>query len=374
MGLHHESSYDKHSVFEAEMRRRLWWSLVLFDTRICGLAGTKNSTLNPTWDCRTPLNLNDFELQIEMKERPASQKRSSEAVFAVVCSVLGDFVRHSAFHLDFVNPALKAMARHVQTGEKDSMIAVLEKEIEERYLAFCSPENPLHFMTIWMARGLIARNRLLKHYADFAESSAPLTAVQRDAALFHALKMLECDTRIVVSPFARAYTWYLHFHFPFLAYMHLAQELSMRPLSEHTEQIWAAMGNNYDAQFSFLEQGGHPLFKLFSKVILQAWKARETATRQHQSPLVPPKIVLKIKQKLAQQTQVACEEREDDLYGRHRDPATSLPMDSGYDNLIDGMGGQGDLGLNLNLFGQPSQDYGMDQFDWTSMDWNPLHR
>lgn len=373
MGLHHESSYGKHSIFEAEMRRRLWWSLVLFDTRICGLAGTKTSTLNPTWDCRTPLNLNDFELQPEMKERPASQRRSSEAIFAVVCSVLGDFVRHSAFHLDFVNPALKPMAKHVETGENDSGLATLEKEVEERYLAFCSRENPLHFMTIWTARGFIARNRLLKHYADFADSSAPLTAAQRNAALFHAINMLECDTRVVSSPFARGYTWYLHFHFPFLAYMHSAQEICMRPLGEHTDDIWTAMSDNYDAQFSFLKQGGHPLFKLFSRVILQAWRARESATSQNESPPVPPRIVSKIKQKMAQQAHVACEERENDLYGRSADPAISLPINSGFNNLIYGQGGPGDLGLNLNMFGQPSQDHGMDQFDWTSMDWNPLY-
>ena len=371
MGLHHESSYGKHSIFEAEMRRRLWWALVLFDTRICGLAGTKTSTLNPTWDCRTPHNLNDFELQLEMKESPASQKISSEAVFAVVCSVLGDFVRHSAFHLDCVNPALKAMARHVEPGENDSEIAALEKEIEERYLNFCSRENPLHFMTIWTARGFIARNRLLKHYADFADSSAQLAAAQRNAALGHAMRMLECDTRIVASPLAKRYTWYLHFHFPFLAYMHLAQELSIRPLSENKDQIWGAMSENYDAQFSFLKQSDHPLFRLFSKVIFQAWRARENATGQNESPLVPPRIVCKIKERLAQQAEIACEERENNLYSQDRDPLISLPMGFDLNNPISGLGVQGHLGLNM--LGQSSQD-DMAHFDWTSMDWNPLYR
>lgn len=376
MGLQQESSYGKHSVFEAEMRRRLWWAIVLFDARISGLAGTKTSTLNPTWDCRTPLNLNDFELQPEMKERPSSQKRSSETLFAVVCSVLGDVIRHSAFHLDFVNPALKSMARDVQTLENDSEIAALEKEIEEKYLAFCSSENSFQFMTIWTARGFLARNRLLKHYADFADSSARQTAVQRDAAICHAIKMLGCDTSIVGSSITRGYMWYSHFHFPFLAYMHLAQELSMRPLSEYTERIWAAMNDNHNAQSSFLEHGGHPLFKLFSRVILQAWKARETVARQHESPLAPPRIVSKIKQKIAQMAPVACEEREDDDYGRKGDSAISLPLstDEGFNNLIFGLGGQGDLGLNLNMLGQPLEDHGMDQFDWSSMDWNPSYR
>jgi hypothetical protein len=41
MGIHSESALAKCTVFEAELRRRLWWSLVLFDTRISEMADHK---------------------------------------------------------------------------------------------------------------------------------------------------------------------------------------------------------------------------------------------------------------------------------------------------------------------------------------------
>jgi hypothetical protein len=59
MGKHSESACAKCAPLEAEMRRRLWWSLVLFDSRISEMANDRTTTLIPTWDCRIPLNVND---------------------------------------------------------------------------------------------------------------------------------------------------------------------------------------------------------------------------------------------------------------------------------------------------------------------------
>ena len=43
-GLHAESCNQEFSPFEAEMRRRLWWQIVLLDSRIGELANYKASS------------------------------------------------------------------------------------------------------------------------------------------------------------------------------------------------------------------------------------------------------------------------------------------------------------------------------------------
>ncbi|KAH8688779.1 hypothetical protein BGW36DRAFT_392158 [Talaromyces proteolyticus] len=72
MTIHSESALAKCTVFEAELGRRLWWALVL-------------------WDCRVPLSLNDSDLRPEMKEPPNVQRTPTDALFIVVRSELGDF-------------------------------------------------------------------------------------------------------------------------------------------------------------------------------------------------------------------------------------------------------------------------------------------
>lgn len=42
MGLHAEMHNKEFSIFEAEMRRRTWWQIVLFDSRIGEMAGSKD--------------------------------------------------------------------------------------------------------------------------------------------------------------------------------------------------------------------------------------------------------------------------------------------------------------------------------------------
>lgn len=364
------------------MRRRLWWSLILFDTRICELADYKIAMLNPTWDCRTPLNLNDFDLQPEMKDPPAVQERSSEALFTVVRSEMGEFVRHSAFHLDFVNPALKAVAKDVQHGRspESGELVALEKMIEDTHLKFCNPENPLQFMTIWTARGYLAKNHLLEHYSRFPRSSIQQTDVQRDAAISHALSVLDCDTKLRTSPLTKRYLWFINFHFPFVAYIHLVQDLKMRPVSDHAERIWEIMTDNYEARFMFLGQDDDPLFRVFTKVILPAWKAREVVFKQSGEPLSPPRIVSDIQQKLKQMTHDPCDtgiKAPNDVIDMDSD-FSSMPVDSGFYNLLYGMGEQGYVGSESrpyhNMPGEAAPDVELNDLNWTPMDWNPLYR
>ena len=166
MGIHSESDLAKCTVLEAEMRRRLWWSLVLFDARISEMTNYKTTKLTPTWDCKIPLNVNDSDLRPEMKEPPEAVGKSTEAIFAVVRGELGEFVRNTMFYLDFTAPALKPIAKDVQNGPipEGGELVTLDKMIEDRYLKSCDPENPLHFMTIWTARAFLAKYRLMEHH------------------------------------------------------------------------------------------------------------------------------------------------------------------------------------------------------------------
>jgi Fungal specific transcription factor domain len=88
MGIHKESTYAKCTALEAEMRRRLWWLLIIFDHRIAEMSDQTITMLTPTWNCRTTLNVNDFDLRLEMKTPPEVHEKPTEALFAVVRSEL----------------------------------------------------------------------------------------------------------------------------------------------------------------------------------------------------------------------------------------------------------------------------------------------
>lgn len=391
MGIHLESSLEKCTHFEAEMRRRLWWSLVLFDKRVSELASAKTTTLDPFWDCRIPLNVNDSDLRSEMKEPPAIQGKSSEALFVVVRSEVGNCLRHTRLHLDFNFPTLKAFYTLPQNypppDSGESELIKLEQMLENRYFKSCDPENPMHFMTMWFTRAFLAKCRLMEHNASLSSSAEHRTDAQHDAATFYAMRVLECDTKIMTSPLTRGFVWQNFHYFPFPAYFQIAQDLRRRPQAGYARKAWDVLSDSYQAWFDFhhsvsgKDNLGNPFYRIFAKIITQAWDAYEAASNRSENGdiLTPPKIIASIRS-----TEKRAEGDINNISTPEQHNLAAIGMD--IDNfptqtpmtitdqsmLFDAMGMQSDLPtMGPQMFsGMPTESpldaYRMNRFDWNT--------
>ncbi|KAF2852134.1 hypothetical protein T440DRAFT_52397 [Plenodomus tracheiphilus IPT5] len=341
MGIHNEAANARHTILEAEMRRRLWWSMVLFDSRIAEMTDLKTSTLLPTWDCQVPLDVNDFDLREEMKQLPLVYTQKSEALFAVVRSKIGDAVRHDHSHLDFVNPVLKALAKTSAIGSAPDAndLPALERMIETKYLSGCDLDNPIHYMTVWMGRVALAKAHFTHHLAVCARGQP--TDMQRDASIACAMHMLECDTRLMISPLLKGYRWLVYLHFPFPAYIHLADDLKRRPLGDHASEAWRVMSGNCSARFldydnndNPMDKQKNPFVKIFAGLVLQAWTARENALGPSEEP---PLIVTQIKQRvdnMHMNGQTMGQTRDFTQNGGNKEVFMSDPADFGFLNSL----------------------------------------
>ncbi|KAH6627443.1 hypothetical protein F5144DRAFT_630768 [Chaetomium tenue] len=303
LGYHKEFTNETRLVLEAEMRRRLWWALVIFNSRICETYNYRTGIMSPTWNCHTPLNLNDFELLPDMKTTPAVHEKPTEALFILVRSQLSNILRHCAFHLDFTDPHLAALteAKHLtpmnpsqEEGKENDPLLPMHQTLT-RALTPCDPTIPLHFTTIWTARAFVARSRLLEHCARRAgaqtSSSEPRQTPHSEQAgegvIPHALAMLRCDTCLMASPLTRGFRWHVVSHFPFLAYIALAGAVTTTggggggggvgtAEGGWEDEVWEAMSENYEARgmdAQVVGGGYEPVFGLFAGVVLRAWEA-----------------------------------------------------------------------------------------------------
>jgi hypothetical protein len=354
MRLHSEAVNAKYPPHEAEMRRRLWWSLVLFEARISEMADTKISSLAPTWDCKIPLNVADSELRSDLQEAPREERSyATEAIFAVVRSAIADHTRHTNFFLDMTCPALKPLvkgrahsSRHSSSpsaqsqsqsksqsqnqggkSENESELAILEKQIEDKYLQLCDAGNPLQYTTIWTARTFIAKYRQIEYFMAHADSPRSQTESQRATATAYALKILECDSMIMnASPehLTRGFKWFQTFYFPLPSYLYLAQELKRCPIQDMADRAWELMSVNHAARFgrtttvnnngkghdddannadrygdSDGDERWSPVVGFFANMVMDAWKAREDAVeRTGGVPSPVPGIVTELKRAL----------------------------------------------------------------------------
>lgn len=346
MGIDSEAINTGFSVLEAELvcegafpsvlanliqRRRLWWSLVLFDNRVAEMTDLKMATLIPTWDCRPPHNLNDFSFHNEMKTPPAESSNISEALFAVVRSKLGDFLRRNPSHLDFINPVLKKTVEKPSSGSLSELeqIAAFEYFLENKYLSQCDSQNPLHFLTIWWTRVFFAKTRFAHCLAKGWPKAENETEEQRDASLTHARTILECDTMMMSSPLIKAFRWILYLHFPFPAYIHLIHDLKRRPLSDDADLFWRVMSENCAARFpspfgkrnSVEANSRNPFFVLFSGLVFQAWDARKAVSDVEPNP---PYLVTHVTQRLAR-----INEKSNEVSGETVGSFGAIPLPSG---------------------------------------------
>lgn len=351
MGLHDESANEKHDALEAELRRRLWWSLVLFDARISEMTDFRLGHLLPTWNCKTPLNANDFDFRPGMKTAPEVHGMVSEALFAVVRGEIGDYLRHCSFHLDFVNPALKSVARKQPEGDE---LSALEHIIESKYLRYCDLQNPLHFMVTWWARGQLAKLRFIRSLADYSKVTQR-TDAQRDASISYALAMLDCDSKIMANKHSKGFRWLIYLNFPFPAYVHIVQDLRRRPYSEHARVAWDVMSENCAARFldvdgrdKFMDRKDNPFFMIFAGVVFQAWAAREAAMANlpPSEKEAPPMIVTQIRARMAK---LDAESAQGDSQQQGADEAAGAGDQSMF------------LGTDLSSFGVDNDLSAMDQ-------------
>ena len=376
MRLDQEAANARLPPLEGELRRRLWWALVLFDARVSELAQSP-PVLDPTWDCRVPTNANDSDLRAEIKECAADSAAvqgtpyASEAVFAVVRGELGNALRYMEYYLALSNPALRHMARRVPSSSSASSssaaaspaaglspefaeIDAIETLVNDKYLQHCDPDNGLHFMTIWFARGVIAKGRLIKYFAKFSALDKPSAAANsaatppstaqaeaeslRDRAFDDALMVIKSDTMIMMSPLTRAYCWLLHLYFPMPAYIFVTQDLARRISGPRAVDAWAALHAHYEARFSMADCEARYMFKMFANTILQAWEHCEERCRAAGELQPVPEMVVKIKAELA---------AEADL---NKEAAGSSNESNAENNYADNSLSFDDMGLSAGQF------------------------
>ncbi|KAK4139648.1 uncharacterized protein C8A04DRAFT_15684 [Dichotomopilus funicola] len=314
LGYHREAMNASRPALEGELRRRLWWSLVSFEQRVCETYNHRTNTLSVVWNCHVPLNLNDFELLPGTTTAPLTHDRPTEALFVLLRSQLADCLRRVPFHLGITDPYLATLAPPPDAGNQGSPANFGDMQLAlERTLSLCDIDhNPLHFTAAWTARGFLAKCLLLEYstrqHARHNNKGAKATASigprgehnrggatedeeqdekeeeeDEQTGLNHALTMLRCDTTLLSSPMTFPFRWYIQWYFPFLAYIYIVQYLIVsrpRQRSSGQEQnrgqirqspnnkndgadyaaiskrCWDAMSENYEARGKVMDFTG----------------------------------------------------------------------------------------------------------------------
>lgn len=147
--------------FEAEMRRRLWWQIVLIDTRASEVCGAGPNILTYTWNTKIPMNYNDSDLFPDMRTAPPERPGLTEMAYCRIRCETANFFREvrSSYMTDSV-------------AARDKTIDEFEQHLQREYLNYCDPSIPMHYMSLIMTKSSLCKLRIgFGHFQSMSTQS-----------------------------------------------------------------------------------------------------------------------------------------------------------------------------------------------------------
>ncbi|KIW62766.1 hypothetical protein PV04_10900 [Phialophora macrospora] len=289
MGLHRDGTGLGLSVFETEMRRRLWWQIVVLEGRSAELSGSGRFGDLSYSDTLAPTNVNDEDLYPEMKEPPVPQTRPTEMISCLLRIELTMFFLQKQKQKSSINFESLRLSTPWKSSleERDALMNELEQRLEDKFLRYCDPSVPIQFMTIIIGRGAINMMRLMAHHPrkwGFQEQPPPS---EREYLWKVSLKLLEAVNMAHSSKHLQRFMWHTRVHFVWQALIFVLNDLKQTTLGPEADRAWQEVDEIYRHHPYFVTDFKRPLHVAVGSLCLKAYAAREKALRASTDGVFP---------------------------------------------------------------------------------------
>ncbi|KIV80799.1 hypothetical protein PV11_08275 [Exophiala sideris] len=289
MGLNNDGKLLGLTPFEAEMRRRLWWQLLLIDNQVAEISGSPPPSYS--WSTNPPSNANDNDLFAGMRDSPIESERLTEMMFVLLRCEIFEFTRNQAT-LDSL------------TSTKDRAIDAFERHLERKYVQHCDPSAPLHSFSSLLARLEVWKLRSgLFDPRGLRGSRRQLPQNEQDRVFAASLRVMELHNMMLATESIQKFVWYALTNPPFPAYLYLLCGLRTRTSGELADRAWTQLAQHSENRKKHnswdYPQKSSPLRLAIGNLTLKAWEAREGARSPLQPQLPVPRFISDLRDLLA---------------------------------------------------------------------------
>ncbi|KAL6229910.1 hypothetical protein BDW75DRAFT_234842 [Aspergillus navahoensis] len=272
LGLHRDGNNFGLKPFDAEMRRRLWWHVILLDLRSSEDHGTDVQIHDQMFDTRLPLNVNEADLSPNTKERPKPRVGFTDMTFFLIRCDICYALRRVAYTCPNTSGAISGPT----PDNCPNVVQTVNMHIEEQYLKHCDMSDPIQWISATIARLVLTKMWLVIHH--------PITRSDLDSQLSHESRESLFITSIEVTEFARLikedkktqkWSWMFDAHMQWHAIAMVLSELCVRPLSPLTDRAWIAVTTVYDTWLQTAKQRKGMLWRPLAKLMKRAGALRK---------------------------------------------------------------------------------------------------
>jgi hypothetical protein len=216
IGIHRDGSAHGLSAFETEMRRRIWFQLVLIDATSAQFCGVASTPLPAATDVQAPKNANDSDLDPRMTV-VYDTSGPTEMIFVLARSAFGKWLLRLSNQSEGsdTSPWAFLSSSSMSLRDKDKAIDELEKHLEGDFLRHCDRSIPLHIATTMMARSAIYYTRLMAHHPrQYQHPNNRISRAEKDIIFENSLKMTEYADYAQNNSVVRKFSWHMVNHMP----------------------------------------------------------------------------------------------------------------------------------------------------------------
>ena len=294
IGLHRDGSELGLSIFETEMRRRLWRQLSILDVTTAQSSGITSQFPYFSVDVLPPSNINDSELDPRMTDMPRENHGATEMMFVLARSEFGEWMRRWSKAGGASHGGRGFLASSALSYEaKDQAIEELSRAFESKFLSYCDKSIPLHYMSARLMQNVVCQMRFSAHHPRQYGEKDHISLAERDFVFSTCVQVMEGFEDCQSNEIIQRYLWHVDNHIPWDVLIYTLYELRTRIDEEETKRSWVLIDRIYSRHYDQMRNRPKtPLHIAIQGLILKAWKSHsEERTRRNRHLLPRPHIV-----------------------------------------------------------------------------------
>jgi hypothetical protein len=240
LGLHRDGTHFEHlTPYEIEMRRRVWWSLVVLDVRASEDQGMENTIAVGSFDTKLPLNINHADIGPETTQMPTSR----EGITDMTCPLV---------NFEICEVTKQMMAQSAKDGapsidEQSRRLNEIYQKLERGYLQYSAESgNILYWVGVTVTRLVMAKMTLLIYLPIlFSSPTEHFSDNIKTKLLVAAIEIAEYNHALNAEQACRHWRWVYQTYTHWYAIVYILIEISRRPWSPIVERAWVALHSQW---------------------------------------------------------------------------------------------------------------------------------
>ena len=280
LNLHNDGDGSAFGVHEAEMRRRLWWFIIMMDMRACEDRCTEPVVNADAHTTRMPHNLNDEDFALDSVDPLPDKSAVTDMSFSLIAMDMS----HTSHKINFI-PGRDGGSR-LSFAEKHDIVKACIGRVQNHYLAGCDLAQKGNWILLMIGRLLILKLWSRLYYPLQSQATGPHN-MSKAKTLRLMVETLEIQDALETNEVSAQFFWLFHTYVPWHALAIALAELCVEPNDPIADRAWQAINKRFKQWGELMPDGKNgmlwrPVRNLYKKAV--AARARNTKVASRAPP------------------------------------------------------------------------------------------